>query len=130
MGLKEGEWEGLHVGKWVGKNEGGHVGANVGFCEGIQVGLQDGEKEGLTVGWKVGEKVGEAWLGALHPAEGVAPVWCGTGSVLGGCGEDRALIEQLLTRPSITMSVVEGAGHSPHRDAPEETMRQLWEALA
>lgn len=40
------------------------------------------------------------------------------------------IVEQLLTRPSITMSVVEGAGHSPHRDAPDETMRQLWEALA
>lgn len=40
------------------------------------------------------------------------------------------IVDQLLTRPSITMSVVEGAGHSPHRDAPDETMRQLWEALA
>jgi len=40
------------------------------------------------------------------------------------------LAQQLMTRPCLTMSVVAGAGHSPHRDAPEETIRQLWEALA
>lgn len=40
------------------------------------------------------------------------------------------IVDQLLTRPSITMSVVERAGHSPHRDDPDQTMRQLWEALA
>lgn len=37
--------------------------------------------------------------------------------------------EQLLMRPTITMSVVTGAGHSPHRDLPDETIRHLWKAL-
>lgn len=32
--------------------------------------------------------------------------------------------------PEIGMSVVEGAGHSPHRDRPEETIRLMREALA
>lgn len=36
----------------------------------------------------------------------------------------------LASNPLITMSVVEGAGHSLHRDKPEETVRQLREALA
>lgn len=36
----------------------------------------------------------------------------------------------LASNPLITMSVVEGAGHSLHRDRPEETIRQLTEALA
>ncbi len=35
----------------------------------------------------------------------------------------------LQSNPRITMSVVPGAGHSPHRDRPEESMRQLLEAL-
>ena len=38
--------------------------------------------------------------------------------------------EVLASNRSITMSVVGGAGHSPHRDKPEETVRQLMEALA
>lgn len=33
------------------------------------------------------------------------------------------------TNPRITMSVVAGAGHSPHRDKPEATMTQLLQAL-
>lgn len=36
----------------------------------------------------------------------------------------------LASNPLITMSVVEGSGHSLHRDKPEETVRQLREALA
>lgn len=39
------------------------------------------------------------------------------------------LAEDVLRNPIITMSVVAGAGHSPHRDKPEDTLRQLWEAL-
>ncbi|WP_300267765.1 alpha/beta hydrolase [Microbacterium sp.] len=35
----------------------------------------------------------------------------------------------LTTNQNVTMSVVSGAGHSPHRDKPDETMRQLLEAL-
>lgn len=38
--------------------------------------------------------------------------------------------EVLASNPLITMSVVEGAGHSVHRDRPEETVRQLMEALS
>lgn len=38
--------------------------------------------------------------------------------------------EVLAANPSITMSVVDGAGHSPHRDKPDETVRQLLAALA
>lgn len=42
-----------------------------------------------------------------------------------------ALAEEVLaTNPLITLSVVEGAGHSLHRDRPEESVRQLLEALA
>lgn len=36
----------------------------------------------------------------------------------------------LATNPRISMSVVAGAGHSLHRDRPEESIRQLLEALA
>ncbi len=36
----------------------------------------------------------------------------------------------LASNPLVTMSVVEGSGHSLHRDKPEETVRQLREALA
>jgi len=36
----------------------------------------------------------------------------------------------LAANPLITMSVVEGAGHSLHRDRPEDSIRQLKEALA
>ncbi len=35
----------------------------------------------------------------------------------------------LASNPRITMSVVAGAGHSPHRDRPEETLAQLFAAL-
>ena len=38
--------------------------------------------------------------------------------------------EVLAANPLITMSVVSGAGHSLHRDRPEESIRQLLEALA
>jgi len=38
--------------------------------------------------------------------------------------------EVLAANPLITLSVVEGAGHSLHRDRPEESVRQLLEALA
>ncbi|WP_136056912.1 alpha/beta hydrolase [Microbacterium sp. K24] len=37
--------------------------------------------------------------------------------------------EVLAANPRITMSVVAGAGHSLHRDKPEESIRQLLEAL-
>lgn len=40
-----------------------------------------------------------------------------------------ALAEEVLTNPVFTMSVVHGAGHSPHRDLPEATLRQLFDAL-
>lgn len=43
-------------------------------------------------------------------------------------GEAAAAI--LASNPRLTMSVVEGAGHSPHRDKPEETVRRLREALS
>ena len=38
--------------------------------------------------------------------------------------------EVLAANPLITLSVVEGAGHSLHRDRPDESVRQLLEALA
>lgn len=41
-----------------------------------------------------------------------------------------ALAEEVLRNPVITMSVVTGAGHSPHRDDPEATMAHLRAALA
>ncbi|ALJ19726.1 alpha/beta fold hydrolase [Microbacterium sp. No. 7] len=37
---------------------------------------------------------------------------------------------EVLARPSVTLSRVIGAGHSPHRDLPDETLRQLFAALA
>ncbi|MCK2037482.1 alpha/beta hydrolase [Microbacterium sp. SSW1-49] len=37
--------------------------------------------------------------------------------------------EVLAANPLITMSIVAGAGHSLHRDKPEESVRQLLEAL-
>ena len=40
-----------------------------------------------------------------------------------------SLAQEVLANPVVTMSVVAGAGHSPHRDKPEETMRQLLDAL-
>lgn len=39
------------------------------------------------------------------------------------------LAASVLTNPHITMSIVAGAGHSPHRDKPEETIRQILAAL-
>lgn len=39
------------------------------------------------------------------------------------------LADEVLTNPAITMSIVAGAGHSPHRDKPDATMRQILEAL-
>ncbi|MER7798671.1 alpha/beta hydrolase [Microbacterium sp. NPDC096154] len=38
--------------------------------------------------------------------------------------------DEVLRNPAISMSVVPGAGHSPHRDKPEQTIRQLWEVLS
>lgn len=40
------------------------------------------------------------------------------------------LVDQVLGNPVVTMSVVTGAGHSPHRDRPADTIRHLREALA
>lgn len=40
-----------------------------------------------------------------------------------------ALAEEVLRNPVVTMSVVTGAGHSPHRDDPEATMAHLRAAL-
>lgn len=40
-----------------------------------------------------------------------------------------ALAEEVLRNPIVTMSVVEGAGHSPHRDRADETVAQLLAAL-
>lgn len=39
------------------------------------------------------------------------------------------LAQSMLTRPHTTMSIVKDAGHSPHRDRPEATIRQILEAL-
>lgn len=41
-----------------------------------------------------------------------------------------ALAEEVLRNRLVSMSVVRGAGHSPHRDKPEETIRQLLDLLA
>ena len=38
--------------------------------------------------------------------------------------------EVLAANKNLSMSIVAGAGHSPHRDKPDETVRQLLEALA
>lgn len=40
------------------------------------------------------------------------------------------LARSVLENPHVTMSIVSGAGHSPHRDRPEETIRQIMEALS
>lgn len=40
------------------------------------------------------------------------------------------LVDEVLANPAVTMSVVTGAGHSPHRDRPDDTIRILREALA
>ncbi|MCR2812971.1 alpha/beta hydrolase [Microbacterium sp. zg.Y1090] len=39
------------------------------------------------------------------------------------------VVDDVVANPHVTMSVVAGAGHSPHRDRPDETLRLLWEAL-
>lgn len=36
----------------------------------------------------------------------------------------------VAANPAISLSIVEGAGHSPHRDAPEATIARLMEALS
>lgn len=41
-----------------------------------------------------------------------------------------ALATEVLRNPVVTMSVLPDAGHSPHRDRPEETVAQLLSALA
>ncbi len=41
-----------------------------------------------------------------------------------------ALVDEVTANPVVSVSVVAGAGHSPHRDKPAETMRLLREALA
>ncbi|WP_228066826.1 alpha/beta fold hydrolase [Microbacterium paludicola] len=38
--------------------------------------------------------------------------------------------DAVLRNPAVTMSIVPGAGHSPHRDKPERTMRLLAEVLS
>jgi pimeloyl-ACP methyl ester carboxylesterase len=40
-----------------------------------------------------------------------------------------ALADEVRQNPVVTMSVVTGAGHSPHRDLPEATMQHLEAAL-
>lgn len=41
-----------------------------------------------------------------------------------------ALVDEVRANPVFSVSVVTGAGHSPHRDRPEDTIRHLREALA
>lgn len=41
-----------------------------------------------------------------------------------------AVADQVLQNPAVTMSVITGAGHSPHRDKPDETMAELLRVLA
>jgi pimeloyl-ACP methyl ester carboxylesterase len=36
-----------------------------------------------------------------------------------------ALAQEVLSNPAVTMSVVEGAGHSPHRDEPDATIAEF-----
>lgn len=40
-----------------------------------------------------------------------------------------ALADEVRRNPVVTMSVVAGAGHSPHRDMPDDTLRHLAAAL-
>ena len=40
-----------------------------------------------------------------------------------------ALADEVLTNPVVTMSIIAGAGHSPHRDRPDETIAVLLAAL-
>ena len=41
-----------------------------------------------------------------------------------------ALAEEVLGNPTVAMSVVPGAGHSPHRDEPEATIAEFLRVLA
>lgn len=41
-----------------------------------------------------------------------------------------ALADEVCRNPVVTMSVVTGAGHSPHRDRPDDTMQHLLATLA
>lgn len=41
-----------------------------------------------------------------------------------------ALVAEVTANPLVTVSVVTGAGHSPHRDKPADTIRHLREALS
>ena len=40
------------------------------------------------------------------------------------------LVDEVAANPLVSISVVKDAGHSPHRDKPAETIRQLRKALA
>ncbi|GAA3650161.1 alpha/beta fold hydrolase [Microbacterium marinilacus] len=40
-----------------------------------------------------------------------------------------ALADEVLANPAVTMSIIAGAGHSPHRDEPEPTVRRLLEVI-
>lgn len=40
-----------------------------------------------------------------------------------------ALADEVLRNPVVSMSIVEDAGHSPHRDRPDATMQRLFAAL-
>ncbi|MDZ8161297.1 alpha/beta fold hydrolase [Microbacterium aquimaris] len=40
-----------------------------------------------------------------------------------------ALADEVCANPMVSMSVVAGAGHSPQRDRPDETMRQFFAAI-
>jgi len=39
------------------------------------------------------------------------------------------LVDEVRANPRVTVSVVKGAGHSPHRDLPDDTIRHLHHAL-
>lgn len=40
-----------------------------------------------------------------------------------------SLAEEVLQNPAVSMSIVRGAGHSPHRDKPEDAVAALFAAL-
>jgi hypothetical protein len=40
------------------------------------------------------------------------------------------LVDEVLANRHVSMSIVTGAGHSPHRDEPEDTIRHLRKVLA
>ncbi|MCB1298971.1 MAG: alpha/beta hydrolase [Microthrixaceae bacterium] len=40
-----------------------------------------------------------------------------------------ALADEVLANPAFSMAMIEGAGHSPHRDKPEATMAELLRSL-